>query len=304
MTTSGSTNYAVTRDEIITEALEIVGAIANGDTPDANDVTSAARTLNMMIKHWQSRGVALWKTQELYVPLIVNRQYYNLGPSGDPATASIVKTEVATAASSGATTLVVDSISGISASDNIGIELDGGDLQWTTVSGAPSGSTITLAAALTDDVSVDAWVLTYTTGISRPLFITDASFYNASGVEIPMRGEGRLNVPTYTTTGPATIWNYDPQLTNGKLRVWPYAASVQGYLVLTARMPLEDFDASTDNPDFPQEWLLPLAWNLAVLIAPKFNEQLSPAVISMAGQFLADAMDSAVDSGSIIFEME
>jgi hypothetical protein len=34
---------------------------------------------------------------------------------------------------------------------------------------------------------------------------------------------------------------------------------------------IEDFDSGTDNPDFPQEWYLPLALNLAVLIAPKFG---------------------------------
>jgi hypothetical protein len=34
---------------------------------------------------------------------------------------------------------------------------------------------------------------------------------------------------------------------------------------------LDDFDAATDDADFPQQWLMPLAWNLAVAIAPKYG---------------------------------
>jgi len=307
VSTSGSVDFAVTRNEIITEALELLGVLANGDTADANDVSSCSRTLNMMIKHWQANGVCFWKSREVYLFLVPSTAAYSLGPSGTGnATLSFTKTEVATAAVSGASTLVVDSISGISDGDYIGVELDGGSLQWTTVNGTPSAATITLTDVLTDDVSVDANVYAYTSGINRPLFITEGRLHMDNGVETPLDLQPRneyKRISQKTLTGSTVSAWYDPQLTNGVLYIWPTPTTVKDYLVLTARMPIEDFDNATDNPDFPQEWLLPLAWNLAVLVAPKFNQETSADFKATAGNMFANVADSAADYGSLFIEI-
>ena len=50
MSTSGSTDFNLTRDEIITEALENIGVLDIGDDPETNDVTSMARSLNLLVK--------------------------------------------------------------------------------------------------------------------------------------------------------------------------------------------------------------------------------------------------------------
>lgn len=307
MATSGSTDYLDNRNEIITEALELLGVLPAGDTANANDISSCSRTLNMMVKHWQANGIALWKNTQIYIFLEPDAQSYTLGPSGDEATASMAKTEISTAASSGDSTIEVDGITGISNGDNIGVELDGGSLQWTTVNGAPSGTTITLTASLTDDVSVDANVFAYTSGISRPLFLTEIRIHKDSGTEIPVNSVSRnkyMSMSTKDTEGTITQAYYDPQTINGKLYVWPTADSVKDYLVATARMPIDDFDSSTDDPDFPQEWLLPLAYNLAVAVAPKFDEPLTPIFIAQAQKYLQDASDSSVDFNSLQLEFE
>jgi hypothetical protein len=44
--------------------------------------------------------------------------------------------------------MVVDSITGVASGDIIGVALDTGLWHWTTVNGAPSGSTIVLTAGL------------------------------------------------------------------------------------------------------------------------------------------------------------
>lgn len=307
MATSGSVNYSVTRNDIINEALELNLVKSPGDSADPNDITSCVRTLEMMIKYWQSREIHFWKTEDIYLPLELSETSYTLGPNGDHATTTMVKTEVSTAASSGASTILVDSITGASDADNIGVELDGGDLQWTTINGAPSGSTITLTDSLTDDVVVDAHVYIYTTIINRPLFITKAVLHRDSGTETPIKVISRnkyKGISTKTTTGPANqIW-YDPRTTDGTLYVWPTADTVKDYLILTARMPIEDFDASGNNPDYPQEWYLAIAWNLAVLISPKFGSKLPARVAQKARAMLEELTDFEGDSGSVYFEYE
>jgi len=85
----------------------------------------------------------------------------------EPADVTLdTETAIATAGALGDTTIDVDSIEDMSDGDYIAVKLDNGDYQWTTVSGTPTGTTVTIAAALTDSVAVDNKVIVYTTTIS------------------------------------------------------------------------------------------------------------------------------------------
>jgi hypothetical protein len=48
-------------------------------------------------------------------------------------------------------------VTGVATTYNIGVQLDDGTFQWTTVNGAPSGSTVTLTAVLTDSAAPATW---------------------------------------------------------------------------------------------------------------------------------------------------
>ena len=60
MATSGSTDYSQTRDDIIKRALRLIGVLAQGETPTADQVTEAAAALNGLVKAWQADGMPLW----------------------------------------------------------------------------------------------------------------------------------------------------------------------------------------------------------------------------------------------------
>lgn len=60
MTTSSSTNFEVTRDQIIKGALRLIGVLAQGETPSADQVTEASEALNLLVKAWQADGMPLW----------------------------------------------------------------------------------------------------------------------------------------------------------------------------------------------------------------------------------------------------
>lgn len=276
MATSGSINFAATRDDIITEALEQVGALGEGESPSAAQLTSCGRTLNYMLKSWQASETNLFAIQKLYVFLQADQVKYELSStSSDHFSASIVNTAIATAASSGASTIEVDSITGISASDNIGVELDDGTVQWTTVNGAPSGSTVTLTATLTDDVAVDNRVYVYTTIGNRPMRILEAVRTDAeSGNEIPLKV---LPLRTYTeftdktSEGTPTNLYFEPQRITSYIHVWPEPDKVDMYVTLWVQRTLDDLDAASDDVDYPQEWYLAIALNLAILLSTKYG---------------------------------
>ena len=112
MATSGSTNFSVTASDVINHALRIVGFLSDGETSSGQPQNDALRSLNMMIKAWQAEGIGLWKNDEIAIFQSDEGYSYDIGPSGDHATSSYIKTEVATAAASAATSLVVDSVTG------------------------------------------------------------------------------------------------------------------------------------------------------------------------------------------------
>lgn len=60
-TTSNSTNYSATRDDIIKRSLRIIGALGQGESPSTDAKTEASQALNDLVKEWQSDGMQMWK---------------------------------------------------------------------------------------------------------------------------------------------------------------------------------------------------------------------------------------------------
>lgn len=100
----------------------------------------------------------------------------------------------------------------------------------------------------------------------RPLRIESMRFKPASGSEISMMEMNRYDydaLPDKTTTGTPTNFYYDPQDGVANLHIWPVKSSASGTLIFTYQRAIEDFDATSDNPDYPQEWYEALKYSLA-----------------------------------------
>lgn len=266
MARSGSFDFTENTDQIIEDAYQKLGILAEGESLTGDQKTRAKRSLNRMVKHWQTQGVHLWKYREGTLFLEKDKSSYLLGATGDNATLSFVETALAADASSGVGTITVDDDTGISNGDNIGIELDDDTIQWTTVNGAPVANVITLTANLTGDAATDNKIYTYTNKIQRPLKITDARLKIDNGNEIPMTELARQEYfiqPNKSTTGQSTQWYYNPLLDNGKIYLWPTPANPRNYVNFTFYPDFEDFDTALNNADFPVEWLDAIVYNLS-----------------------------------------
>lgn len=276
MAVSGSIDFNDTRNTIITDALILCGAIEEGESPSAAADAYAGRQLDRMVKMWAADGVHLWMTDECVLHLAKSTTTYSIGTGGAHATTDgdAVKTELASDAAASATSLTVDSITGISDGDNIGIVLDDGTIDWDTVSGSPSGSTVTLTTGLTSAASTDNHVYAYTSKIDRPLRIRNVRRRGEDGNDVPIFVFSRqeyFDTPNKTGEAPVVQVYYDPQLTTGTLYCWPTPDSANDRLFMTCDLPIDDFDSSSDSPDFPQEWLDALVWNLAARVGPSYS---------------------------------
>ena len=76
MTTSGTYDFSVNRDQLITGALRLAGVIAQGETPTTSQVSDAAVSLNMMVKAWMADGMPLWAIRTITITPVANQNTY------------------------------------------------------------------------------------------------------------------------------------------------------------------------------------------------------------------------------------
>lgn len=197
-----STNYSVTRDQIISSALRKLGVLELGDTPDANTVTNSAQTLNLMIKYWMTSGIKLWTVTEYTLPLVASQTSYTIGPSG--------------------TDLIAD-------------------------------KPLKLIQAWLRNTSV-------TPNVDTPMQILSKQEYNILGSK--------------ASTGVANSVFFDPGVTSSTVKVYltPDATTASTYqLKMVVQKGIGDILASSDVPDFPNEWMNALVWGLADQLAIEYS---------------------------------
>ena len=248
----------------------------DGYTPSAYEMANASESLNIMLKGLQSDGLQLWAQKRATLFPEKNEEEYSLGTSGDHATTSYTETAIKTAAAASATTIDVDSTTGMAAADYIGIVLDDDTLHWTTVSSVTDSDTVVIASGLASAAAVDNKVYFYRTKISRPLRITEIVRRNGNS-DTPinrMSREEYFRLGNKQVSGTPNQFYYDPQLDSGVLYLYPKPSNVDDTIVFIYHRPCEAFDASTDTPDFPQEWYQPVKFGLAVMLAPEYGVSL------------------------------
>jgi hypothetical protein len=274
--TSGSVNFSVTRNDIIYGAMRQIGALGTGETPTSNEIDDSAQALNMLVKQWQgiqdfAPGLKVWSRKRATLFMTDGDVEFDLGPSGDHWTASYVETTISVAEAAGQTAISVTSETGISASDYILIEQDDGTFHESTVA---SVGPLTINAALAGAAAAGRKVFAYTTKARRPLKILTAVVRDANGIDTPIT---EITLEEYeaigdksTADGPL-MYLYEQQLTNGVLYLDSATDNILKKLRVVYLSPIEDFDALTDEPDYPQEWFRALKFGLAVDLWPEFK---------------------------------
>jgi hypothetical protein len=79
MTTSGTTVVEMSRDAICTAALRKIGAVFQGGTPAAAEITNASEALNNLVAQFQTMGMPLWARIDYTVPMVASQTSYTIG---------------------------------------------------------------------------------------------------------------------------------------------------------------------------------------------------------------------------------
>lgn len=293
MATSGSYNYSATALEIMNAAAENVGYLAAGGTLNSNDSAMLLRRLNFIAKQWQGKadmaqGLKLHTRQRVTLFLAKGQSTYLIGPATTDSHATTLygRTTLSAAEAAGQTTLSITATTDtttqpgttvtMTAADKIGIVQTDGTLFWTTIASTGAGPTVVVDDALTVGAASGAYVYWYTSKAQRFPVCEAAVLRNSSIVDVAL--------PRYADVRPFEegISNKTQQGDPIRLLIEPIRLStrvttdfqpqdVTKQVRLTVLYPAEDYDATTDDIAFPQEWFAALEWELAKRACPALS---------------------------------
>ena len=228
MTTSGTTSFSVSRDDIIKGALRKIGVVAQGEVPTQAQYDEGAFSLNLLIKAWEADGMPLWAITQKQVTLVAGQSVYTLN---NPKPLKVYQ----------------------------------------------------------------AWNHNTVSNVDVPMRLVTKQEYNSLGNK--------------TSTGNPIQIYFDPRRDDSKLYVFPVPTATEAasnVIQYVCQIPFEDFDASTDNPDFPQEWYDAVTYGLATRLAPEYGVPGADRKLLWQEMTIIknDALNFGLEEGSLYFGVE
>jgi hypothetical protein len=304
MATSGSWDFSVTAAQVITAAAENLGIIPAGGTVASADSATLLQRLNFIAKQWQGRadmaqGLKVWTRQRLTLFLAKGQQRYTVGPATTDArcTAQYGRTTISASEASGQTVISITSNTDTTTypgttvtmtnGDLVGIVLDDDTIHWSTISGTPA-ATMTIAAQITAAATAGNYVYWFTSRAQRFPVLESAMLREFDTSTFGKASDTPLTI--YRTTqdydaiadktgdGDPTAIFCEPQRLNTALTIDSQPSKVNKVVNLTVQYPAEDYDATSNDIAFPQEWFAALEWELTLRAAPAFGVAWTPGM--------------------------
>ena len=320
MASSGSYNFTVNRDEVINLAHQHIGAIGEGESANASQVTEASKLLNMILKLRAADGMPLWAIKRGTILPFTDSSTIN---TNSHVVTTYDSTTISSDEAAGQTALSITAAGTITNGDEIGIALDDGSVHWTTVTSGGGTTTVTVASALPSVASAGARVYAYTAAndrIQRPLRILEAQLVTVSDGsssdidQIPRRDY--FSLANRTFEGQPSQFYYDPSLGSniaspdntstwyGTFYLYPRFVDGTQVIEFNYHRPFQDVDSATDNLDFPQEFYLPIMMELAAMLGPKFGVPADERarLFQEAKAYREEALSTTYAEGSLYFQ--
>ena len=311
MATSGSTSFKQTRNELIFDALQIIGAYGIGRTVSGEDLKFCVSMLNKMIKAWAAKGLRLFTKEEAVLYVTPGQPNYLLGAGAKATLASDeVVTNLSAQIAANETVLPLDLTLGMQVGDNIGIVLADKTIHWTTIQSI-AGLNVTIALAAPVSVPEGSLVYTYTNTLTKPLRVLDArkrTIQGQSSFDLPVTSVGYQDYQSfpvkYTGTGP-TQFSFIPKTTHSEIHLWPAPVDANERIMLTIERVVEDLNATSDDFDLPPEWLEPVTYQLALRLARPFGKASAiNDILPLAESMYQNLLDYDAEVSSIQFYPE
>jgi hypothetical protein len=243
MAVSGSRDFILTRDNIINATLRKLRVIVQGGTPTTNQYTYASEGLNVVQHDWENDGIFLWTNTDLHLALVADTPYITVSSAAD----------------------VVDI-------SNVVYREDGTDTILTKISKSEYQSLTQKAESGTPTHYWVEYLLASTKMYLFPVYSHTTGVVTGSDASVYLCTNDHTSDSDYeptTGTGYADYWEVTTQLSTGG--AWADATDYySGHIRCVKTQTLQDFDASTNNPDFPTRAYNALILSLTAYLAPEY----------------------------------
>ena len=162
--------------------------------------------------------------------------------------------------------------------DYLGIILDDGDIYWTSIDSIVA-LTVNFKSGdyLPSQSSKGSIVYSYTDKLDNPLNVYDGVRTDDFNRDVPLQYltyQEYFNLPNKYDPGSLPVsFNYDRQLDYTLIRIWTTPDTSNNLLIkLTISQETSNLDTNRDQPQFPDQWYLAIVYNLAVLMAPRYDK--------------------------------
>jgi hypothetical protein len=246
--------------DVLEDALRMLGVLAPGQkVTEAKDVPRCLRVLNSLLKRDAQDGLHTWSQTEAVLFMTADTRRYTFGTDRVALAADYGRTTLDADEALGQTELSVASTTGMDASDIIGVELDSGTIQWSTISTYSAGATVTINDALTGAAASGNTVYWYTAATTEvPLKLIpgtirlETSATSEQMIWLVSRQE-YMSLPAKTTSGNPNLAFFDRQYNAAYLYLYPVPDDVDGTVRFTFQRQLYDVDTYRDDLDIPPE---------------------------------------------------
>jgi hypothetical protein len=341
MTTSNLTTWNANTSQIITYAMKYLGALGETEQPTAEEYNDCLWVLNAMIKQWivkndYAPGLKMWLRQRGFAFLANNTGTYVLGSAGGTGasywTNTYQKTTVGANNIAGATSIKVVSTSAMivqpQAASNapqtialqpnqiVGIQLDSGNIYWTTVSVVTDATTFTIPGPGLPSASNNRanLIFAFTKVATPPQVIENVILRDAQNNDTPVAVltlNDWITLPSKQAPGytgdPVAVY-YEPDLFGfsgqGVGTLYLDVAGAQDtskVLLISYVTEIQDFVNPADDMCFPKEWAMALVRGLARSVHSMFNTTWSQAQETETNQAIRFARNANNDRSTMGF---
>lgn len=255
MAQSGNIGTILTRNDIINQMYKKAGILSEGETLSAEQIVDGGNILNAIIYELINKGIKLWKRKFATLFLAGSQRIYELGNDAR-CVETYIETTIDGAGAAIDTTIDVDSTTGMTAGDQLGIMVSN-ELNWYEIQSI-NVLEITLTGALGVIVDDGSAVYTYTETIDKPLWIDDANVKSLSdSSEYMMVRYSRQEYFVLSNKSSEGIpYNFYTERVLDKTKLYLYTTPADSThtVELSLTSPLFITDSSADQMDCPKEF--------------------------------------------------
>ena len=268
-----------TASQIITEALEQLGVLGEGETPTSAQITSSLTTLNMLTKTWQADGLHLFAVEDVFLFTKLGQKIYNFSETtSDRFVYRYYNSTTSISYPAGTSSnIILTKGMPMAANDPIGFLQSSGSIFWTNVTTYnPSTLAVAVTTPLPATMPANTTVYSYPAQYQKkPLKLLEAYVIDPNGnTNLILNTVSRIDydtLSTITTVGRPNQLYFNPQISYSELSMWPFPQNEGQVISMVVQRDLDSNTDTSDLVDYPSEWFLPLAINLAKLLAPKYG---------------------------------